>query len=246
MTKDETRRLGIEFERRIIEIYPQFSTVEKLNTDTIYSFLSEFQSQYVKTLYLAEDDLERGSRKTKRIHDIIKPLTRRANIYSSADNENNFELPVDYAMYIRSDSVVSKNYKTEKALNKSVITPNVIIKQDDVDAVINSFYNEHNVLPNPMIVLESTAYDSAYLRVLKDAYTTIDYIDLTYCCQPYAFNVIKYNDEDLSIGAIHSCCQLPYSCFEELVSGAVDMYITQYKLKLQQGNKAPKQQEVEQ
>ena len=42
MTKEETRKLGIEFERRLFEIYPQFANTEKLTTDTIYSFLSEF------------------------------------------------------------------------------------------------------------------------------------------------------------------------------------------------------------
>ena len=42
MTKEQTRQLGIEFERRINEIYPEFQTKEKLDTDTIYSFLSEY------------------------------------------------------------------------------------------------------------------------------------------------------------------------------------------------------------
>ena len=82
------------------------------------------------------------------------------------------------------------------------------------------------LLPNPIVVFESTSHDSPYLRIITDSYTTIDYIDLTYCCQPNAFNVLKYNDNDDSAGAVHSYCQLPYSCFDEFVSGAVDMYIT--------------------
>ena len=36
MTKEQTRQLGIEFERRLFEIYPQFATTEKLDTDAIY------------------------------------------------------------------------------------------------------------------------------------------------------------------------------------------------------------------
>ena len=62
-------------------------------------------------------------------------------------------------------------------------------------------------------------------------------------------DVYSYDDNDQSAGAVHSYCSLPYSCFEELVSGAVDMYLTQYKLKLAQGNSKqksqPKQQEAE-
>jgi hypothetical protein len=42
MTTEQTRQLGIEFERRLIEIYPEFEFDEKLDTDTIYSFLSEY------------------------------------------------------------------------------------------------------------------------------------------------------------------------------------------------------------
>ena len=242
MTKEETRKLGIEFERRLFEIYPQFATTEKLTTDTIYSFLSEFQSQYVRSLYAVEDELQRGTRKAKRINDTIKPLIRHAKIKPDIVSTDN------YAMYVRSDSFISKNYKSPKALSKPVVTPNALIKQDDVDNVINAFYNQNSILPNPMVVLESTSYDSPYLRVISDSYTTIDYVDLTYCCQPNAFNVLKYNDNDDSAGAVHSYCQLPYSCFDELVSGAVDMYITQYKAKLAQGNtkKQPKQQEGEQ
>lgn len=248
MTKEETRKLGIEFERRLFEIYPQFATTEKLTTDTIYSFLSEFQSQYIRSLYAVEDELQRGTRKAKRIYDTIKPLIRHAKIKPDIVSNDHFYLPDNYAMYVRSDSFISKNYKSPKALNKLVVTPNALIKQDDVDNVINAFYNQNSILHNPMVVLESTSYDSPYLRVITDSYTTIDYVDLTYCCQPNAFNVLKYNDNDDSAGAVHSYCQLPYSCFDELVSGAVDMYITQYKAKLAQGNtkKQPKQQEGEQ
>jgi len=42
MTVEQTRKMGIEFERRLHEIYPEFRNNEKLDTDTIYSFLSEY------------------------------------------------------------------------------------------------------------------------------------------------------------------------------------------------------------
>ena len=247
MTREETRKLGIEFERRLIEVYPQFASEQKLGTDAIYSFLSEFQTQYVKILYSTEDDFQRGTRRAKRISDVSRSLIRRVNIKPSND-DGIYNLPDNYAMYVRSESIVTKNYKSDKVLENGVITPNILVKQEDVDNVINAYYNYKGIIKNPLVVFENTSYTSNQFKVISDTYTQIESVDLTYYCQPNAFNVLKFNDNDQSAGAVHSYCSLPYSCFEELVSGAVDMYLNRYKLKLAQGNSKqsqPKQQEAE-
>lgn len=247
MTREETRKLGIEFERRLIEVYPQFASEQKLSTDAIYSFLSEFQTQYVKILYSTEDDFQRGTRRAKRISDVSRSLIRRVNIKTSND-DCIYSLPDNYAMYVRSESIVTKNYKSDKVLENGVITPNILVKQEDVDNVINAYYNYKGIIKNPLVVFENTSYTSNQFKVISDIYTQIESVDLTYYCQPNAFNVLKFDDNDQSAGAVHSYCSLPYSCFEELVSGAVDMYLNRYKLKLAQGSSKqsqPKQQEAE-
>lgn len=48
MTLDETRQLGIEFERRIQTFDPQTVIIQKLDTDTIYAYLNEYQKMYIR------------------------------------------------------------------------------------------------------------------------------------------------------------------------------------------------------
>lgn len=51
MTLEQTRQLGIEFERRVQTMIPETEFVAKLDTDTIYSYLNQYQDKYMHDLY---------------------------------------------------------------------------------------------------------------------------------------------------------------------------------------------------
>jgi hypothetical protein len=55
MNIDETRQLGIEFERRIQTMIPETEYISKLDTETIYSYLNQYQDKFIHDIYKSLD-----------------------------------------------------------------------------------------------------------------------------------------------------------------------------------------------
>jgi hypothetical protein len=212
MTIEQTRQLGIEFERRIQTLFPQTKTIAKMDTEDIYSFLNQYQKQYIRQLYMSEDQMPSDSRQSVLIQDILRTLTKHKRLTSgirdySVDIKNKtFVLPNDYYQYIRSSSEVFGTYKN---LTKNTSVANVLLKQSDMSSVIESYFDGGRILRNPVVSLEWSR-----IKVVYDQYTTLDALDLTYLRAPSEFSILT-----------NTPCELPFECFEELVSGALDLYI---------------------
>jgi hypothetical protein len=57
MNTNETRQLGIEFERRVQQMIPQKEFLDKMDTETIYSFLNQYQDKLIHELFRAADSV---------------------------------------------------------------------------------------------------------------------------------------------------------------------------------------------
>lgn len=219
---------------------PDFELKEKLTSDTIFSFLNAYTERYVRINYLQEDQVLDGTRAQKKNADALKGLIVRGLYEVSTKDANNTDkvsdrvkLPEDYFLYIRSNSMISKNYKIETEItneNEYVITPNKTIREDDVEKIISTYYNKAIML-NPYVVLNAgnnaDTQKNIYINIIHDEYTVIKKLDLVYYRKPKKFDVIGVDGVN-----VLNKCELPDNVHMEIVEGAVEMFITEAKYRL--------------
>lgn len=252
------REMQREFERRLILMNPEFELKEKLTSDTIFSFLNAYTLRYIRNNYLQEDETPDGSRALKKTQDALKGLIVRALLEKEERDAMNtdiyndkFILPSDYFLYIRSNSKVSHTYKGKVAplvipdgaetknspsFRYTQTVPNKSIREDNVEKIVSCYYNRA-ILPQPYVVLNSGEAsddsENVYLNVIHDTYTVIDNVDLVYYRQPKKFDVIGVDGVN-----VLDHCELPENVHMEIVEGAVEMFITEakYRLNMKQDN----------
>jgi hypothetical protein len=111
---------------------------------------------------------------------------------------------------------------------KTYIVENKIFNDYINQSSINGYLNNGGILRNPLVMpfsnLSNTIniYDEGdTINILKDKYTNISNVVLTYCSMPYNFTILDRE--------YHYNCPLNYSEFWDIVKGAVDLYIYKYK-----------------
>ena len=242
------REMQVEFERRITLMNPAFELKEKLTSDTIFSFLNAFTERFVRNNYLQEDNVADGSRAQKKNADALKGLIVRkvltkelADATNTDYNSDKFKLPEDYFLYIRSNSKVSATYKGAVSTEDGKFLETLInktISEDDTEKVLSTAFNKA-IIRNPYVILNAgkaeDVTEDCYLNVIHDTYTTIENVDLVYYRKPKKFDVIGVDG-----AKVLDHCELPENVHMEIVEGAVEMFITEAKYRLNM--KQPEQQ----
>jgi len=106
----------------------------------------------------------------------------------------------------------TKQSNSENELPIRVI-PNQLVSQSDVWKLIETPHDSLRIMRYPAAVLGNID-DTKVLSVIYDQYTTPTGIKVSYYKQPARFSLMTSTP-----------CELPLDAFEELVSGAVDLYV---------------------
>lgn len=239
MSIKETRQLGIEFERRVQTMIPETEFGRKLDTETIYSFLNQYQDKYVHDIYRSLDQIQADSKLSAHIDRVLQGLLKTESITDPGQIDSNLSiedpngisiidtarsityiLPSDFYLYVRSVSRVNKTFSFKSGDDDSAtrIVPNRLTSQNDIWKVIETPHDSLRILRYPVAVLNKyEQYDSEKrptLTVIYDQYTDPNGISITYYKQPNHFDLFT-----------NTPCELPMDAFDDLVSGAVDLYV---------------------
>ena len=213
MTLDETRQLGIEFERRVQVMIPEKEIVEKLDTETIYSFLNQYQDKFIHEIYVSLDNIKNSPKPSEYVESILQGLlsTEDILIHESDYNANIYEgtLPEDFWLYLSSFTKVNESFSYKNNKQFSGILQNTTISRSQLAEHMRTTYDSMRILRKPLVCFDK----DRRINVLCDRYTTPTAINLSYYRVPKYMNIIE------SIP-----CELPIEVFETLVSGAIDLY----------------------
>ena len=238
MSIQETRQLGIEFERRVQTMIPEKELQEKLDSDTIYSFLNQYQDKYVHEIYRNLDNIQSGTKLSAHIEAVLQAMLREDDLSVSQAVENNtssiedsngvviansgrsivYKLPRKFYLYLRSLSKVGStfSFKSNPSSNNSSIRviPNQLVSQNDVWKLIETPHDSLRILRYPAAILSTYNDNNPTLTVIYDQYTTPLGVKVIYYAEPQYFDIMT-----------NTPCELPMEVFDDIVSGAVDLYV---------------------
>lgn len=174
MTLSETRKLGIEFERRVQTMIPEKEYLDKLDTETIYAYLNSYQDKYIHDIYRNLDNIKSGSKMSAHVESVLQEMLRTQTIdindaknYTGditdvngiviVENGRSVTYPLDpsFYMYVRSVSNVISTYSfksTEPESGKQRpirVLPNELVSQSDVWRLLETPHNSLRILRYP-------------------------------------------------------------------------------------------------
>lgn len=219
MTIEQTRQLGIEFERRVQTMIPETEFADKLDTDTIYSYLNQFQDKFMHELYKSLGAIAQQQRPSEYIESILQSMLSYYAINLTAPQEGTTEkqytatLPNDFGLYLNSTTKVDRTYSMKNITSEegpSGVVPNTLVSQTVAQQFTQQPQDNMRIMRSPIVYLGTA--NRIYL--ICDEYTQPKMLGMHYYKIPRYMSLMTSQP-----------CELPMEAFEDLVSGAVDLYV---------------------
>lgn len=215
MTLQETRQLGIEFERRVQTMIPEKEFVDKLDTETIYSYLNQYQDKLIHDLYKLLDQVPQSNSQTYIETLLNSMLTTYTGDYMTNIYDPKYytycgvNLPGNFGLYVDSNSLVNSSYRFGGKDGKGTVT-NKLVSVKDASKAIPKPQDDMKILREPVVWIT----EDKRLGAIYDRYT-----------EPISITIWYYRVPNYMNPLTSTACELPMEMFEQLVSGAVDLYV---------------------
>lgn len=117
-------------------------------------------------------------------------------------------------MYINSTSKTNGSYRfRHSSSNEPTVLQNVLVSPQQFYNLVDTADNNLRILRHPVITL-STSGSTQTVSLLHDIYTDIQQITIYYYRRPNRFSILT-----------NTCCELPSSAFNDIVTSAVELYV---------------------
>lgn len=247
MTLDETRQMGIEFERRVQTMIPEKELLEKLDTETIYSFLNQYQDKYIHDIYRNLDAIPSGTKISAHVESILQKLLKKYWVGISDSGVLNgtidlydtnqipvlnsgrsviYPIPEDFYLYLRSVSKVRKTFSFRSTnIDKQSpirVLPNELISQSDAWTLVETPHDTLRILRRPAAMLSNYVSNDSATELIPGKSLTVIYDQYTI---PLGIEVLYYKQPQHFDLMTSTPCELPMDAFDDLVTGALELYI---------------------
>lgn len=261
MTLEQTRQLATEFERRLYTINPTFAVENKIDTDEMYAYLNEY-AQVLLSKAAEADSVGEPDQYGLVLAQSIMPIGNDfpqhmgnvsifGNKCASFRIQNCFRLlggSIAKYIYDRTETE-DDEYRVIAHFEQSA--PIVIYNTKQLQKVIQQYDNGDAIFRhNPATVWQQTTTENClYIYVFDGAINVTNPEipeDQDVSIPPVQLQVRYIPNIDRFQVSSHSpqACQLPMSCFNDLVEGAVQLYIE--RALSTQPKQQPKEQQKEQ
>lgn len=160
-------------------------------------------------MYRTVDQIDPSNNQTY-IETLLSSMVKTENKTITGSNSvHKISLPEDFGLYISSRTNVNSSYRYKTLSNTSGSIPNKIIPIKEAALLTSSPQDSMRIIRTPFVWLSGND-----LHAMYDKHTTPESIDLTYYRLPKYMNLMTSTN-----------CELPIEMFEQLVSGAVDLYV---------------------